>query len=251
VLERVATLDAGNTSLGVVVWRQGRMHACLRLRVGEAPGASARELLAGIGASVAVAVPGRGEPVADLLPGRPAPDLVGRDLPIPGRVHYERPDEMGADRRVACLAAHARHAACLVLDCGTALTLTHVDGSLGLRGMAIATGFATLARGLGTAAPALAPFVGGEPPAGDAVPEGTRANLAVGAAVGWGGLVRALVEDARRRLCRAGVDPGPLVVTGSDATLALAALGEGVHEPSLVHRGLWLLRFGASDDSAP
>jgi type III pantothenate kinase len=248
LLERVATLDAGNTSLGVVVWQRGRMHACLRLRAGEPPGAGARDLLAGIEASVAVAVASRGEPIAGLLPGLPEPALVGRDLAVPGRVHYARPGEMGADRRVVCLAAHAKHAACLVLDCGTALTVTHVDASLGLRGMAIAAGFATLGRGLGAAAPALAPFSGGEPPGDDAVPDGTRGNLAVGASVGWGGLVRALVEDARRRLRRAGVEPGPLVVTGSDAALALAALGEGVHEPGLVHRGLWQLRFGASPD---
>jgi len=169
----------------------------------------------------------------------PAASWVGREVLVPGRVLYDEPAQMGMDRRVACHAAFMRFGASLVVDCGTCVTLTHVDDSETVRGLAIGIGRASMRRGLATAAPALAPFVGAALPA--EIPAGTADNLAVGLEQGWFAMVSGLVSTAQRRLQENGVAPGTLVFTGGDGQVAHEACGNGVHAPSLVHEGLWRL----------
>ena len=234
------------------------MHACLRLAAPQelapqelmpqelVPQELAphwRELLAQVETTLAVVVAGRESRLGALQGLLPPPQLAGRDLMVPGRVLYRNPHEMGLDRRVCAFAARACYGPALVLDCGTALTLTHVDTDWAVRGLAIAAGYRCLQNAFDPIAPALAPLTGGTAPI-DAIPDGTAQCLAVGRDAGWCGLVAALVEDARRRLGAAGLDSSQIVVTGSDATRALVAVQGGRHAPSLVHEGLWRLAYG-------
>ena len=161
---------------------------------------------------------------------------VGDEVAPPLRVAYEDPRELGLDRRLAAYGAWLDCGAALVVDGGTALTLTHVDAQGLVRGLAIAAGRRPLQRALGEAAPALAPFIGDVPPHG--LPRNSRENLAIGLDVAWLGGLAALVADAQRRLAEAGVEPGMLLFTGSDAARLCTALGRGCMSPGLVHRGL-------------
>lgn len=229
------TLDAGNTSLKGALWRGGEIADRFRLGVAEEPAAALVASLAEVTEVRVVASPGCRPHVPWL---HVEPLWVGADLPVPGRVEYDRPEEMGDDRRLACFGAFHEVGAALVVNCGTCVTLTHVDAELRMRGLAITAGLACLERGIGAAAPALAAFQGGAMPAGGALPRGTADNLAVGKQRGWEGLVRALVADAGQRLARTGVAVGEVVFTGSDGDAARVAVGSGRFSADLVHRGL-------------
>ena len=233
------TLDAGNTSVKGVLWRGDEPRLSFRVW---ASGSGARDPLAGIvgmlgrvDAVVGVAARGR---EFELGPDMPSCSWIGRELTAPGRVAYDDPDELGPDRRAVAWGALRRRGPALVLDAGTCITLTHVDGEGQMRGLAIAPGFGLLRKALAEGAPALAGSLGGAVPA--ALPRSTRDNLALGLECGFSGLVLELVADAERRLADASIERGALLVTGSDAMRVAEACPAEI-EAGLVHEGLWSL----------
>ncbi len=240
---RILTLDQGNTSLKALLWEDGQVVQCWRVFLKEKEGESqvpdSKPLpeLEGVDEVRGVRVPGSGEP---LLPASwPQVWWAGEALELPGRVLYRCPQEMGADRRVAAWGARTLHGRALVLDCGTALTLTHVDEEGEIHGLGISTGYGTLRRGLAQAAPALAGYLAEDVPLPAGLPEGSAENLSLGMIQGWAGLLERLLAEARRRLPK----PSPLVLTGSDAPLAAELLGEGEVQAELLHVGLLALAW--------
>jgi type III pantothenate kinase len=236
----IATLDLGNSSVGVRLQSAGCIE---RVPHGESPGAQLLERIRSASRIVGVAVHGRAELVRRGWLGKlTAVDWVGHELPAPGRVAYDDPSELGLDRRVAAYGALRKFGPSLVVDCGTALTLTLAQGEEDplLYGLAIAPGFATCAKGLADAAPALARWLNPTPALTAGIPTGSGQNLAMGIRVGWRALVRGLLEEAERRLAAAGLH-GELLITGTDAPIAREAIGRGRIVEGLVHDGLLAL----------
>lgn len=233
--QQTLTLDLGNTSLKGIVWAGERVLSQFRVTdIQQVPGPE----LESIARVLCVAVPGRsgGHGICGLPPG----EWVGRELSVPGHVSYDKPCEMGLDRRVACHAALALFGEALVLDCGTAVTLTHVDEQERISGIAISTGFACLQEGLFARAPALRALYDPGVRVPESCPDGTAENLSLGLHLGWEGLLRALVGEARVRIG----ETANLVICGTDAQRAHAALPSALLEPFLLHKGLLLLADG-------
>lgn len=190
--------------------------------------------VAAVGASV---VAGGLDAAARLLEGQEVPLLrAGAELSCPLRVRYDPPDELGVDRWVAALAAHAAYGAAVVVDCGTAVTVDLVDGEGTFLGGAIAPGLPALQAGLGAKAPALPP-PDLEAGALSAPATDTRAAVTLGVLVGFAGSVERLVEH---QLAATGIRGAcALVATGGDAPILLRhARLTFRHVPDLVHRGL-------------
>jgi len=232
------TVDLGNSSMKLVLWTDGSPGPVLRYTGGEVPADIPPDVTA-----IGVRVPGVEAPALSWLP---EVAWVGERIELPGTVLYDRPGEMGGDRRVVCFGALATLGPSLVVDCGTAVTLTHVDGAGALRGLAITVGRRTLYDAFAASAPTLAAFIdeAAAPVAG--IPKGTRDNLSIGLDRGWSCLVAGLVTDAEERLaCELGRDAiGSLVFAGSDGSIACQAVGRGTHDEHLIHRGLSALARG-------
>lgn len=238
---RVLSLDLGNTSLKGVLWSEGTAELCFRLGLEESIPRALQASLSRVRETVGVASHGVRERAPGVLSSlrsclRAAPCWVGVDVDPPARVAYDEPGELGLDRRLAAWGAHLAHGDALVVDGGTAVTVTHVDVDGCVRGMSIGAGLRTTRAALGVAAPALEAFLGGAVPRG--LPRGTRDNLAIGIDLAWDAGLRGLVDDAVTRLARHGIARGELLLTGSDAERVQRALGGGVLAPGLVHCGL-------------
>jgi pantothenate kinase type III len=136
-----------------------------------------------------------------------APPLVARDdFSIPLKVAVDEPDRVGTDRLLGALAAWRQAGgACLVLDCGTATTLSAVSADGTFLGGAIFPGPDLMARSLaeGTAQlPAvdvreIAPGIGREflkivPVIG----KNTEAAIRAGISLGWTGAVLNILAAA-------------------------------------------------------
>jgi pantothenate kinase type III len=140
------------------------------------------------------------------------------DRGIPVAHPYAPPEQPGADRLVAALAAHRRAAGrCIVVDAGTAVTVDLVDEDGALLGGAIAPGFRALAEGLAARAPALPVADREASPAYPARSTVDAVNLGVHAA--FEGLLRVLVLQGTAR-----AGSVPILVTGGDADLAANAI---------------------------
>lgn len=150
---------------------------------------------------------------------------VGRDLPLPDRGQYPG---LGADRVVAGLAAPHP---CLVVDAGTATTLTAWDGDGRFAGGLILPGPQAMIRGLAAAAPAL-PAVEPLPPDAAAAQRSTAGAIAAAAGIGHPAMVRACLDRLR---AESGIAAG--VVTGGGGPLLAGLLGLPLR-PWLVLDGL-------------
>lgn len=153
---------------------------------------------------------------------------VGRDLPLPDRGQYAG---MGADRIVAGLAASSP---CIVVDAGTATTLTAWDAAGRFAGGLILPGPQAMIRGLAAAAPAL-PVVDPLPPDARAAQHGTAGAIAAAAGIGHPAMVRACVDRLRAETGIAAV-----AATGGGAAVLAPLLGV-VERPWLVLDGMDLL----------
>ena len=145
---------------------------------------------------------------------------------------YEPPSAMGADRLANALALGARGIAPgIVVDCGTATTLTVVDGAGAVVGGAIACGLETAAKALwkGTALLDEVPLVAPDGAWGAS----TVASLQHGLFEGHVGMVRHLVERARAELGPA----TPVFLTGGWGELLAARIPGGTSEPLLTLEG--------------
>ncbi len=245
---RMLSFDLGNSSLGVGTWQADELHSLQRIPLADSDAIlSLRERCERHPVPIlAVASHGRA------LPGWPMIRWVGAEIPAPGIVEYEDPEELGLDRRVAAFAALASHGPSLVIDCGTCVTFTGIDREGRIHGHAISAGLSCLARGIATAAPALAPFL--EPPFLDpaSLEEGSRSNLVRGVRSGWRGLLAGLLEESLDRARASeegrGKHEEPAILwTGTDAALGRELLGVGEIKEALVHHGLHLLGAAALD----
>ncbi|MBI6546365.1 MAG: type III pantothenate kinase [Cyanobacteria bacterium NC_groundwater_1444_Ag_S-0.65um_54_12] len=135
----------------------------------------------------------------------------------PIRVHYQPASALGLDRVANALAARELFGSpCLIIDCGTATTLTMLNAEGELAGGAIAIG-------LGTARDALAQRTAQLPTVELAVPQAsiatdTRTALQIGLVRGQAGLIRQLASE---------LAPGKRwVLTGGWSTLLAPLLPE-------------------------
>lgn len=228
------TLDCGNSTLDCLDhatgrrlrWPHGADRAVLDAFLSEVP--------AGRCAGVAVNHHAVLDHCAHLLERRGLRLLrVGVELSCPMPLDYETPQTLGADRWLGALAAHRRHGAAVVVDCGSATTVNVVDAAGVFRGGAIAPGLGALAAGMAAATPRLpAARLGSRP---SLPPRSSQAAVDTGVLLGFCGMVERLVADHRRVLRGSAT----VVVTGGNADLLLSHTRLlPVHEPDLVHAGL-------------
>ena len=166
-----------------------------------------------------------------------APKVVGEGVSPGLRVRVDRPDEVGADRLVNAVAAHALHEGWLiVVDFGTATTLDVVDDRGDYRGGAIAPGVNLSLEALERAAAKL-PRVSVRKPR-RVVGVATVPAMQSGVYWGYVGLLEGLVARIRDEVG----EPMTVVATGGlaplfkDATPAIDAV-----VPDLTLHGLMLL----------
>lgn len=130
---------------------------------------------------------------------------VGHDLPLPDLGQYPG---MGLDRIVAGIAAGP---SCIVVDAGTATTLTAWNGDGRFAGGLILPGARTMVAGLSAAAPAL-PMIEPLGPEAPAAQRDTRGAIAAAAGIGHAAAVRECLHRLQRETGLTRV-----VVTGGNA----------------------------------
>lgn len=156
-------------------------------------------------------------------------------------IGYDHPRELGPDRMAAAWGARARHPDCdlVVVDCGTATTVTVIQEGRRLLGGAILVGWGTGLRALSSQTGRL-PEVAPEP-AGRVVGRSTAEALRAGAWYGQIGALREVLTAAIREAFP-GRRPRVLATGGHAQALAAAGLFDEVC-PDLVLEGLraWLI----------
>lgn len=146
------------------------------------------------------------------------------------RIAYDRPEQLGVDRFLAMVAAHARGGAALVVGVGTALTIDLVDAEGRHRGGRIAPSPELMRAALHARVSQLPPDGGAyEEFAGD-----TSDALASGCEGATLALVERSVSHAERML---GVHPR-LLLHGGGAGFLHASLPDAESAPALVLEGL-------------
>jgi type III pantothenate kinase len=150
---------------------------------------------------------------------------------------YERPGQLGVDRWLALIAVHNQvpERDCLVVDCGTAITIDEITGEGEHLGGIILPGFGLMQDALRTQTAIPWPEMTGEAPSLPAT--------STGDAIAGGGVhaVAALVEKMARQMeVRSGEAP-TLVLAGSDAGYLQRLLPAAELNPDLVMQGLALL----------
>ncbi len=153
--------------------------------------------------------------IAALPSGWPAPLVARRDFPIPIENRYERPDEVGTDRLLNAVAARELFpgASCVVVDFGTATSLSAVSAEGAFVGGLIGAGATAVQKALSIATPRL-PAIELAPPRGAAIARRTLTALEGGVFRQLAGGANALVEAVCAEL------PGARVIaTGGQARL--------------------------------
>jgi len=241
----ILALDLGNTSLSAGVFTDGRFVSRFKVPVGdftmladrlqrELGEKDCRRIATAALASVnppfaydvEAAVP-EVLPVAHFI-------LLGRDLAIPVRARVDHPEQVGADRLLATLAAFRRvRGACLVVDLGTAITVDAVSAKGEFLGGVIAPGLRISAEALHSRT-ALLPEVSPEP-VKRVIGKNTVRCIQSGLYFGAIAMVEGLVKRARKE--RRGVKK--VLATGGDAEL-IASRCSGIDEivPDLVLEGI-------------
>lgn len=242
---RVLLLNIGNTTLlgGVVV--RGQLRSRFRIPVGQAATKDGlRELLT-------TKVRGKIDraAVCSVVPELTLPvcAAVKRELGVAPRVlraesahglvlGYKRPRELGADRVAAALGAHATYPGrdLIVVDFGTATTVTAVDAEGNVAGGAILPGFGLWAEMLATRTAQL-PKVNGAVPR-QALGRTPKEAIAAGLHFGHTGAVRELVTRISREVYGR---KRPLVLgTGGNAARFDRENVFAEHVPDLILLGL-------------
>jgi type III pantothenate kinase len=243
---RVLTFSVGNTFLAVGLWTDGRLAARWRVPAREAAGAAGfarrvaprirgtfdRAAFCSVVPALAEAIRGR----MDRASGVAAAELDARS-PHGLEIGYRRPGLMGADRIAAALGARVRLPGrdVIIVDCGTATTVTALGRDGRVRGGAILPGLALWPAML-AARTAQLPAVALRAPR-SAVGRSPREGIASGIFHGHAGAVRELVARiAREAFGRR----RPAVVGTGGAAESLAGAGIlTAADPDMVLRGLW------------
>ncbi len=151
-----------------------------------------------------------------------APKVVGKGLELGLHIHVDRPHEVGADRLVNAVAAHARYQGWLVvIDFGTATTFDVVSADGDYEGGIIAPGINLSLEALDQAAAKL-PRVAVEKPV-HVVGRGTVAAMQSGIYWGYVGMLEGLVKRIKGEVGKAMtvVATGGLAPLFKDATDAI------------------------------
>jgi type III pantothenate kinase len=162
-------------------------------------------------------------------------------------IHVERPDEVGADRLVNAYAAATLHGApAIVVDLGTATTVTAVSAGGAFLGGAIAPGVRLGVEALATRTAKL-PRVELRLP-DRAIGRDTAEAIRSGVVLGHLGMLRELIDRIAGELGAEGGTAPRVVLTGGLATEPwLAELaGVDVVDPHLTLRGLVRLHAAAT-----
>lgn len=176
------------------------------------------------------------EEITERACGR-APMVIGPGLKTGIAIRYDNPHEVGADRIVNAVAAHATHGGpVVVVDFGTATTIDVIDADGAYLGGAIAPGVETSAEALFAKAARLSK-VDLEAPQ-RVIGTNTRASVQAGLLLGEAAMVDGLVRRVWDELGTA----TPVVATGGLAE-SMAPLCETVTavEPDLTLEGLMLI----------
>lgn len=257
---RVLALNLGNTSLFAGLFSSGRLVRRLRLPTREAVTAQGFATLVGKlarrgrrGAAPAFAaialgsvVPAHTAALARRLTRAYglAPRLLTAAAPHGLRLGYYRPPELGTDRLAAALGARARFPGqnVLVIDCGTAATLTALRADGLLAGGAILPGLALWAEALATRTAQLPHLVARRPRA--ALGRSPAEAIASGLYYGHLGALSALTQQIAREAF--GTAPYLVVGTGGGAPLFRRESLFTHYEPHLVLLGLHAFAAGGT-----
>ncbi|MEO6225282.1 MAG: type III pantothenate kinase, partial [Sphingomicrobium sp.] len=158
----------------------------------------------------------------------------------PLRLDVDEPQNVGADRALNAIAAHAKHAGDLiVIDFGTATTFDVVDSSGGYQGGIIAPGINLSLDALVNAAAKL-PRIAIEAPTDNlsVIGRTTQSQMTIGIYWGYVAMIEGLTGRIKRELGR----PATVIATGGLATLFDKHTDVfDVIEPDLTIQGLSLL----------
>jgi type III pantothenate kinase len=148
------------------------------------------------------------------------------------RVLYESPETLGADRFAALVGARDRaQGACVMVDCGTAVTVDALAENGQYLGGVILPGLAMMRAAL-TERTGLIRASGGR--ADEVCARTTQDGVAAGTLIGLAGAIDALVARQKDRL-----GPADVILTGGDAAMLRPLLRMDTMEiPDLVLRGL-------------
>ncbi|TVR50064.1 MAG: type III pantothenate kinase [Puniceicoccaceae bacterium] len=189
---------------------------------------------------VPAAAPAIRQALEQAFPGCPCWQLTCEaDLGLP--ITYPQPREIGQDRLAnAAAAAAAGTLPAVVIDLGTAVTFDILSADRGYEGGIIAPGVAIMHRYLHEQT-ALLPLLDPAPaPPPEAVGKSTREAMRIGCAIGFAGMIRALLDHVLAEFARRPGSPRPaLFTTGGSAHLLESSLPPGIrHDPLLTLRGL-------------
>lgn len=239
-------VNVGNTHTILARYRAGRIGRRIRLRTDASSAARAEALrsLAGragaAGAALCSVVPAQDADWMRRLTAaaQARPLRIGPDAPLGVRLDVPFPRQVGADRLADAAAAFARYRApAIVVDAGTATAISAIVKGRGFIGGAIAPGPALFHEYLAERTARLPRMgrVGRVPPFGRT----TAAAMRLGAAVGYAGMVRALIEHLRRvpELRSAAI----VITGGGGRALARAFGGEAIYDRDLTLFGIGLV----------
>lgn len=164
--------------------------------------------------------------------------VLRHDTPMGIGIRYPQPERIGPDRLANAVAlAHLYGAPGIVIDFGTAVTFDILSADRHYIGGVIAPGLRLMTDYLHERT-ALLPQVTLREPV-RAIGQSTEEAILSGAAIGYRGMVRGLLEALRREL-----PDGPvhLVATGGDAAWIVSGLPEAIPtDPDLTLQGLRLI----------
>ena len=146
--------------------------------------------------------------------GPAAPKAARDDFPIPIATDVDEPEKVGVDRLLAALAAYRlTGSACVVVDCGTAVTVDAVDAGGTFLGGAIFPGRDMMARALAEGAAQLPKVAIG--PAESVIGRNTEEAIRAGIVHGSDGALAALIAGAQAVAGQGAT----VILTGGDAPL--------------------------------
>lgn len=149
---------------------------------------------------------------------------------------YDQPQKLGVDRWLAMIAAfHENNSACIVVDCGTAITVDVIDAAGGHRGGFIAPGFNAMHQALFSAT--LIPPL----PVGESNLSAPGSNTASAIANARLAMLAGLIREAERVLSDSATNTQSLIIaTGGDAAQVKKIYPGALMKSELVLDGLAL-----------
>ena len=160
------------------------------------------------------------------------------DTPMGIGIRYPKPESIGPDRLANAVAlAHMHGAPGIVIDFGTAVTFDILSADKFYVGGVIAPGLRLMTDYLHERT-ALLPRVDLREPA-SAIGQSTEAAILAGAAIGYRGMVKGILESLKKEL---NAPNAHIVATGGDAEWIISGMGERIAvDPDLTLHGLRLV----------